>query len=416
MDQTSRKLDDNGIDHGVIQAGHWRVRPHLPVQVASIQTFIKRDHFEADLVIIDEAHRAPTAMYGTALDRFGRPPAVVGVTATPYRLDGLGLGDMFEDLVVAAHAKPLCQEGFLMEPEVIGAFGASGPPKKMPKADIVLRGKVIEHWKRYALGGRTVVFCRNVKHSKATAEAFREAGVSAAHLDGNTSTTRREEILTDLASGRLTVVTNCNVIAEGWDLPLLECVVLLRRTESRMLYKQQVGRVMRPHKDKRFARVIDHVGLTLMHGRVTDPERYSLSRTEGESVNFKGGHEEIPLAVLCESCNRFFGPHEPKCPYCGAANKVPSPEPTIAETDEKLVILPNGLELRQGHNASPEEKQAYYTHLCQMCVMHRYNPGWVAHRYKEMFTVWPRGMTPPEAFRQYKERMNGPSPDQPGVR
>lgn len=415
VEQTSKKLDENGIDHGVIKSGHWRARPHLPVQVASIQTLIKRDHFEAELAIIDEAHRAPTAMYGTALDRFQKPPVVVGVTATPYRLDGLGLGDMFEDMIVAAHAKPLCAQGYLMEPEVIGPAGGS-IPKDMPKADIVVRGKVIEHWKRYADNGRTAVFCRDVQHSKATAEAFREAGIPAAHLDGKTSKTRREEMLQDLADGRLKVICNCNVLTEGWDLPLLECIVLLRPTESRMLYKQMVGRVMRPHKNKRFARVIDHVGLTLMHGPVTSPERYTLSRSAGDSVNFKGGIDEIPLAIICEACNRMFDPERRKCPYCGAANDTPPPERTIAETNEKLVILPSGLELKQGFNATQEEKQAYYTHLCQMCIMHRYNPGWVAHRYKEMFTVWPRGMTPTQEFRAYKERMNQNAPHQSGVR
>ena len=415
VEQTSKKLDDNGIDHGIIKAGHWRKRPNLPVQVASIQTLIKRDHFEAELAIIDEAHRAPTAMYAEALDRFVSPPVVVGVTATPYRLDGLGLGDMFTDMVVAAHAKPLCTAGYLMEPEVIGPPAGSAP-KDVPKADIVVRGKVIEHWKKYAEGGRTAVFCRDVAHSKATAEAFRDAGIPAAHLDGKTSERRREEMLQDLAAGQLKVLCNCNVLTEGWDLPLLEVVMLLRSTESRMLYKQMVGRVMRPHPQKRFARVIDHVGLTHLHGPVTSVERYTLSRDKGESVNAKDGIGEVPLAILCEQCNRFFAPQESKCPFCGAPNNRPVDDRIIVETDEKLVILPSGLELRQGQNASAEEKQAYYTHLCQMCVIHRYNPGWVAHRYKEMFTVWPKGMQPTADFQRYKEKMNASPPPQPGVR
>lgn len=200
-------------------------RPHAPVQVASIDTLRRRAlPAGVTLIIVDECHRALARSYRDVMD--GCPEAfVVGLTATPYRGDGRGLGDVFNHLVVVTTPRRLMEEGYLAEPRVFshphradlskvktvaGDYDQEQLAAAVDKKELI--GSMVEHWATHLRGVRTVAFSTNVAHSHHIVEMFRAAGVPAEHLDGETHPTERKGILARVDSGETLVVSNCGVL------------------------------------------------------------------------------------------------------------------------------------------------------------------------------------------------------------
>lgn len=410
IDQASSKLDEFGIDHGIIKSKHKRNRPWELVQVCSAQTLVRRKHVEADLVIIDEAHRSPASTYQKILQRFSKPPVIIGATATPYRSDGRGLGDCYDDLACAISTAELVEQGYLIEPTVyaasnidlskvkikMGDFEAGSLSDAM--ADIVLRGEIVDNWKSKANDACTVAFCVNVEHSKELCRQFLKAGVKAAHLDGKTPDKEREATLRMLANREIQVVCSVGVLTEGWDLPKLECIILARPTQSRGLFKQMVGRIMRPDDDKRFAYVFDHAGCTRMHGFVTDKEQYDLNsqKRKGRVVSKV---PSLDLQTICVGCSAFITLRADKCPHCGEANR--REELNIAETDQELEVVKPKKPIRR----PSKRHQEAYNKLCRTCIERSNKPGWVRMQFRDEIGHFPPGnLQPTPEFQQYIRR------------
>ncbi len=196
IDQASKKLDAVGIDHGVVMADHPRWRPELPVQVASIQTLVRREMLQADVVFIDEAPRSLADSYQEVL-RANPYAFVVGLTATPWLGDGKGLRDQFDDLVLVATPAQLIAEGYLVPfdgfsfdaPDLRRVVVRGGDYDEDELERVVntrrIVGGIVVRWVELARGVRTVVFAVNVRHSRAIVAEFRAAGIPAEHLDGD---------------------------------------------------------------------------------------------------------------------------------------------------------------------------------------------------------------------------------------
>jgi len=214
---------------GVIRADDERTNALMPVQVATIQSLGRRNKPPADIIFVDEAHRCVANSYRKLLELY--PDAVIiGLTATPCRLDGKALGDVFQAIEVAATYKDLIKDGFIVEPQ---CFGTPVEPKldgiKTQNGDFVIDeladammeidvlGDTVAEYKKHAKGRRTVVFAVNVAHSKALLEKFLAAGVRAAHVDADTPEAERLDISRKLDVGELEVVTNVSILTEGWD-------------------------------------------------------------------------------------------------------------------------------------------------------------------------------------------------------
>src|SRR3990167_1228402 len=197
--QSSTRLRDIDVDHGVIAPGLGSFKPWLPVQVASVQTLARRltSYDQVDLIVIDESHHfTKTSSYARILAAYPRA-VIVGLTATPFRLDGRGLGDLFETKVVAAKPSELLDLGFLVPmtgfaydvPDLSdvktkrGDYDQAGLELVMGKRRIC--GSIVDNWMEHARGERTVVFAVNVAHSKQIVERFVAAGVAAEHVDGD---------------------------------------------------------------------------------------------------------------------------------------------------------------------------------------------------------------------------------------
>jgi len=286
IDQCAAKLRDLGIwNYNVVLSGHPQSRnPAAPMQIASIQTLIRREYPPADLVIIDESHHACSASYQTLMANY--PDAyVLGLTATPERLDGKGLDGIFHDLLEVATVPELIDSGFLVAPTCLGPSAEMAAQLKATLATVKVRcgdyaegalgdamdnatlvGDIVAHWQEWAPGQRTIVFAASILHSQHIIAQFTEAGIAAAHLDGGMATPERERILSAWRRGDIQVVSNCQILTEGFDFPELSCCILARPTKSVALYLQMVGRVLRTAPGKSGALILDHAGNILEHG------------------------------------------------------------------------------------------------------------------------------------------------------
>jgi len=380
--QTCDKLRRFGVPHGVIMAG---IRPALQhqVQVGSVQTLSQRSGVleRVDLLFIDEGHHATVKnQYGRLLVRW--PNArVVGLTATPWRLDGQGLSDVFDAHVVATTPRQLRDEGFLTpvggwEYEAINTDGARVSGGDFLAKDLQASatsqrvvGDIVSEWLLHAAGKRTVLFTVTVEQSQLMVEEFRKAGVPAEHVDGTMPTSERDAILRRLRSGQTLLVSNCNVLTEGFDCPELEVCILARPTLSTSLYLQMVGRVLRPccldcHAPssalspvcevcgsanvKRLARLHDHAGCLAAHGHPYAERDFNPQ--ESSRGARKSKKEGAARRLRCAACNSITS----RWP-CDACGYSPTPK------ELKLVYEPAAARKEIGADGAPAPAKARST-------------------------------------------------------
>jgi superfamily II DNA or RNA helicase len=249
----------------------------------TVQEAVNHGPSRVDLLIIDEAHRSAARTYRTLIHRY-KGAALLGLTATPKRIDGAGLDDLYDEIVIHGSVRDLVARGRLvpyraMEPPVeaikairsikrlkkIGGDYATGALAKMVSVPRLV-SEVVREYKKHASGLKTIVFAVSVKHSQKLTAAFLKAGVRAAHLDGKSPERVRSAALADLAAGRIDVLCNVNLFTEGWDCPSVACVIMARPTCSVTLYLQSIGRGMRPNPGKSELLILDHAGNIERHG------------------------------------------------------------------------------------------------------------------------------------------------------
>lgn len=274
--------------------------------------------FFANGILVHNCHHAAARQYQSLLTNY--PNAyVLGLTATPERLDGKGLDDIFQDLLEVATVPQLIEQGFLVKPtclspsrEMADKIKESLSGLKILGGDYdegelgdamdnkVLIGDIIEHWKEWAFGQKTIVFAASILHSQHIVEQFTNAGISAAHIDGKMGTRERERILSAWRTPALDVVSNCQILTEGFDYPELSCCIQARPTKSLALHLQMVGRIMRVSNGKNGAIILDHAGNILEHG-VPHAER--IWTLEGSAKKSKS---EKPHACFMPGCGAMF--------------------------------------------------------------------------------------------------------------
>lgn len=253
---------------------------HEAVIVASISTLARRKLFpEVDIVIIDEAHRTAAASYVELVEHYKKLEVkIIGLTATPRRLDGLGLYQYFDELYEAAKPSQLFGK-YIMKPITFSA-----PPECLPdlmgvekyEGDFNIRklvsrinklglvGGIVDHVKKHWQEGRLgILFACSIKHSKNCEAALRKAGFRAKHIDGNFSPEARDQVLEDIKNGKIDIICCCLLLTEGWDLPECDTVILARPTCSETLFIQMANRCSRVGKHKPI--ILDHACNTVMH-------------------------------------------------------------------------------------------------------------------------------------------------------
>jgi DNA repair protein RadD len=402
--QTVEKLAAVGIAPGVICAA---MDPEAglaaPVQVASVDTLHSRVQRRASrrttldlapprLVVVDEAHLSITKRKVELIAGLG-PERLLGLTATPTRKDGRALGMLFDELLDSASVASLTADGFLVRARSwswptpdLGSVRIDSKTKDYRLDDLAtvvnrpkLLGDIVAHWLKLAGDRRTVGFTVDIKHAIALAEAFRAVGVPAEALSAQTPMPERAALLARFRTGELQVVCNCFVLAYGFDLPEIGCVILARPTKSLMLYLQMTGRALRPAPGKIDCLVLDHAGAVHRHGFIADERRWTLDGTTALVENATRARDPKP-AKVCPNCDAIFT-ESPSCPECGY---VLRPQGRMVPTlDGELV------ELGAGDDPDLLDRRAFYAELRGLQAQRAYKPKFAKANYLERFKTWP---------------------------
>ena len=419
VDQMSEKFTEFGVAHGLIKSG-------MPLQrsgtmVGMIQTACNKlsQLNPPDLLVIDECHHTPASQYEKIIKAMPPETQIIGFTATPCRLDGKGLGNFFDVLVEGPSTAELISMGYLCPPRVwrpqlVSLEGVHTKYGDYDKAELRLLldeptiiGDCVEHYIRIAPGTTAAYFCVDVGHAIHVAEGFRAAGIQSSHIDGSMPKPQRKDILRRFEERELLVLTSADLISEGFDCPGIETVGLLRPTKSFSLYKQQVGRSFRLFEGKLYARIIDHVRNTIIHGHPTAEVEWSLA---GKPKREKDTEGEIDVKT-CSVCHLSYT--ERACPDCKAEErptpaverkKIKEVEGTLVEveavrnflTEAERLAIASGLwsrkeEIEEFAKEQGVEYKAVRDALIRQATtlpdlqrvgkMLGYDEGWAVHRY-----------------------------------
>ena len=394
--QISRMLKTFGLRFGLIMPEE--DEKGYPVQVASIPTLARRLYpgkYRFDLIVVDEAHHAVEGTgLGAILEAF--PEArVLGVTATPCRLDGRGLGrsaaGYFDALVEGPSVLELIEAGHLARPVVYappagrdldlrvlkvtaGDYDLGELAQVMDRAP--LTGDAVAHYRQHSDRAPALAFCVTVAHTEHVARQFREAGYAAAVLTGETPDFRRDSVIRDLGCGRLHVLASCNVVSEGTDIPIVQTAILLRPTASYALAMQQMGRALRTYPGKARAIILDHAGNTRRHGLPTEPGQWSLENGPRRPSSAE------PLTRECPSCRAVLPPAARSCPECAHAfgrSRLAAEPPMVFTGDLEAI---DAVAVARERRREVEEAETFED-FQSIGQRRGYKPGWAHHAWRE---------------------------------
>lgn len=313
---------------GTIAAGYPQ-SPLAPVQVCSVQTLRQRlaSLMSPDLVVWDECHHVASKTWSDIAAAL--PHAThIGLTATPQRLDGRGLGPYFDTLICGPTTAQLMADGYLSRytlyappsPDLSGVHRVAGDYDRQEAASVMdgstVMGDALSHYQAHCPGARALVFAWSIEASERIAAQFRAAGIEAQHVDGETPRAARQDSMRRYRHGDVRVLCNVDLFGEGLDVPAVDAVFLLRPTQSLGLYLQQVGRGLRPSVGKSSVRIFDHVNNWERHGLPDDDRQWSL---DGRA---KRQRDSAPMGKRCGVCFGVSPPAARQCRYCGLAFPV----------------------------------------------------------------------------------------------
>ncbi|PSF35815.1 hypothetical protein C7H19_15430 [Aphanothece hegewaldii CCALA 016] len=430
---------------GIIKAGY-QPNYKAKIQVASVQSLVRRlNHLpKVDVIIIDEAHHATANSYRKCVEHYP-DSLILGVTATPIRLDATGFRDQFEVLITGPTIKELIAQKYLSrfrlfaDPKPMttkgvrmaqGDFSVEGLAKANNAYE--LSGNLVESYRRYAFGQQCVVFAINVEHSQAIAQRYIEAGITAAHLDGTCSPMTRKAVLEQFRQGQIKVLTNCALFDEGFDLPSLGAIQIAKPTASLTRHLQMAGRVLRPCAGKECAIIIDHTKNWAIHGLPNKDREWTLDGVvpkEDKTTKLvhnpvSGEVEEIEIieaSVLLEEIkeeNKFTIISKPTNTLddqiTTAEINKDSPLNLFADsTIEKSQFLPKEISILKEDPPVDWEKLwlMWWSEKVRIQQIKDYKIGWLCFQLKEHYApqfLW-------DKYREYKKeslRMSRLSEDQ----
>lgn len=387
LKQASASLTQWDVPHGLIAPSFGLTGHH--VQVGSVQTVVRRLTRIAapDLIIVDEAHHAVAGTWQKIINAF--PAArLLGVTATPERLDGRGLGvhagGYFDRLVQGPTMPTLIAGGFLVPPRV---FAASVPPD-MTRARTVagdfnradseravmdsrIVGDAVDHYRRICSDVPAIAFCVSLAHAESVTARFNAAGFKAAQIDGKMNDRNRARVVSDLGTGGIRIMVSVDLVSEGFDVPVCGAALLLRPTQSKCLYLQQVGRALRPAPGKSSAFILDHAENTLRHGLPQDDREWSLD-----------GRERRPSTAaaikVCPACFAVARAGASVCPECGTPFVVERRAREVDQIGGQLIELtPEMIAARRVERARVIGAARTEAELREVARRYGYKPGWV---------------------------------------
>lgn len=411
IDQTARKLRDAGVACGVIMAD----RPYAPmydVQVASVDTldaWVTRGKIElppAGLLCIDEAHRAMGARYQELIAIYHETfhAKLFGMTATPIRTDGVGLGRSFKAMVCTPGMKWMQGEGYLVPyeyfvgivPDLKGIKLAANDYNQAELEAVMdqrlLIGDVVDNWERLGRGRPSMFFASGVNHSRHLVEEFCKRGIRAVHVDAHTDGQFRDQLEGKLMSTEIEVVCNAQVYIEGTDIPCLSYIGLARPTKSIGRYLQEVGRGSRPFLEmgKTNCIIADHAGVVNKLGRAEIAREWILTKGKEQEEKQLAERDKAKVEFKCEVCGTLHTGLV--CPSCSAQvvfrgkakNFLPADLVNLSQAEFEAMQSP-------GAGTTRIERKQFLAELLGYAASKGYARGWAVHKYVDRYKQKPPG-------------------------
>lgn len=381
LKQASDHLAKYRVPHGLISVGTNESRAYK-VHIVSKDTLIRR--YEKiknwpNLLIMDEAHLYLDRQIEIA-SHLPERSKIIGVTATPERLDGRGLstasGGIYDEIVYGPTIAELIEMDYLSNMRYfcppmladIKELHRRGTEYNPDELEALLQrrkiyGGAIDHYRDYAHKKPALVFCRSVRAAAETAQRFCDSGYAFEHIEGQMSRKKQAALIDGMRTGRIQGLASCELATYGIDIPRLECIIMLRPTLSRTLYFQMIGRGLRPSPGKADCVVLDHVGNLQEHGHPLEPYEWQFhgreKRTSGEGVSRSVLH-------LCEVCFLYF--EGDTCPNCGGMRKVRK-RTDIEEVDGRLIEVKSPIEFKKRPPGEQREITDRINELIDACKL-----------------------------------------------
>jgi len=392
IDQTSATLDLYDIPHGVIQGDHWRFRPYERIQIASAQTLARREWPDADLIIVDEAH----TISQTVVDRIKeRGTITIGLTATPFTK---GLGKYYDAVASVTTTNQLIKDNFLVpfrifaasQPDMTGAKVVAGEwaDNEAAERSMPIVGDCVKEYMRHGEGKKFIAFGCNVAHCEELQKQFMAAGVMTELYVYTTPDSARSEMVTEFRKpdSYIRGLISVSALAKGFDVSDVEVIIMARPLKNSLSeHIQMLGRGLRIHPGKTECTILDHSG-NCQHFWPQMSEFFEQGAPSLDDGKPKPKKKAKPKpeaeALKCPKCAAVHD-RAPSCPQCGYAYPRSS---KIQHIDGELT------EFQGKAAASKEDKQQVYSELLGLARSRGYADGWIAHKYRDKFSVWPRGM------------------------
>ncbi len=364
------------------------------IRIESVFTEVKRlKDIKPALIIVDEAHLSMAKSWQKVLQHYDT--YTVGFSATPCRLDGKPLGDLFASMVESVSVD------WLIENSNLAPFEYYAPPTEIDfdtcktargdyivaDAEEVLSGTniysdFVTSYTKIAPQEKTIVYCISKKHSQVVAQEFIDAGYKAEVIDSDTA--NRSSVYDNFKDGDTEILINCGIISEGVSIDNCSCVMLLRPTQSFALFIQQSMRCMR-YLPNKTAKIIDCVGNYQRHGLPNQKRKWSLFEPqEKRSQTTKEGHL---LIRTCQTCYKAFKYPMSHCPFCGAEYETNSRELKIKAEIQLQLIKQQELEENKKRIEEEKRLKKIELHKCKTvedlynyAKKYGYKEGWVHYR------------------------------------
>src|SRR5699024_1360748 len=375
VEQIKNTFIQNNVDIDLVHFG----------MVQTVVNRIKRDDIETpSLIITDESHHALANSYRKIYDYFKDVPKI-GFTATPVRLNGSGLGDVNDKIIEGPKVQWLIENNRLapfkyyapndldrskLKMNSIREFSNESISNAMERK---IYGNAVKHYEKLADGEQAIAYCHNIESSIRTAEEFNSHGIPAAHIDAKTPKAERDAIIDKFRNGEIKVLSNVEIIGEGFDVPDCSTVILLRPTKSLSLYIQMAMRGMR-YRPNKTATIIDHVNNVEEHGLPNYPHEWSLNVKKNKSTK-----ENMVMVKTCKECLYTWEAkgNSNKCPNCGHIEEVETKEMDIDETAELEELNTTiTLDFREPEDCKNMKE------LYELAKNRGYKKGWVYHQGK----------------------------------
>ena len=386
LDQTLDKFVEAGFPIGVFQGQHPLWNTAAPVQVVSTQTLARRKPDQwcpADLFIVDEAH-VQYQIINDVMDRWNNLK-YIGLSATPFTR---GLGLNWQDLVVATTTAELIELGYLADydayapsqPDLtnVRRSGADFSAPDLEERMNVLTGDIVSHYVAYGNNGKGLYFTPTVAYAQSLAQEFQNQGIAADHVSGYDTDEQRYDKMQKYKSGEIQVMTNCEVLTKGFDLPDIMVGGLCRPTRSLSLHIQMCGRFLREFNGQKKL-ILDHAGNIERLGFPDDDLPRTLDMGE-PNTNSDTRDRDEPTPWNCPKCHSIVPNGTHICPTCGHEARRANGVQVDAGVLQKI------------ERTGMSHKQAAHAMLTHICRDMGYKQGWVANQYKELFGVYPRNI------------------------